>query len=159
MSAPQVRCMSAALFAFLHHLAAFTVFAALFTELVLIRHEINPAIARSLSRVDAIYGISALVLVAVGLVRVYATEKGAAYYLHSGTFIAKIVLFIAIGLISIYPTRRFIAWRRELKTGLALVANDAVRARVRRAVHIELGLMALLILCAVLMARGIGYFG
>lgn len=151
--------MSSALFAFLHHMAAFTVFAALFAELMLIRQRIDAAVARSLLRIDAIYGISALVLIVVGLVRVYATEKGAAYYLHSATFIAKVALFIAIGLISIYPTRRFITWRAQLRAGATPVLDEVVRARIHNAVRLELVLLAIVILCAVLMARGFGYFG
>jgi putative membrane protein len=151
--------MSSAAFAFLHHLAAFVVFAALFTELILIKHVLDAPLARSLLRVDAIYGMSAMALIVFGLVRVHFTEKGAAYYLHNGAFIAKMVLFVVIGLISIYPTRRFIAWRRELKEGRIPVLEPAVRGRIRRLVHLELTLLLLVILCAVLMARGIGYFG
>jgi putative membrane protein len=151
--------MLSSLFAFLHHLAAFLVFGALFAELVMMKNELTAAVARSLLRIDAIYGISAVMLIIVGLVRVYFTEKGATYYLHSGTFIAKIVLFVLIGLISIYPTRRFIAWRRDLREGRVPTLEDAVRSKVRRAVHLELTLLLGVILCATLMARGIGYFG
>lgn len=151
--------MSSVLFAFLHHIAAFVVFAALFTELVLIKRDIDTPTARALLRVDAMYGIAALALIVFGVVRVHFTEKGAAFYLHNGAFIAKIALFIAIGLISIYPTRRFIAWRRELEAGQVPTMDASVRTRIRRFVHLELALLALLILCAVLMARGIGQFG
>jgi putative membrane protein len=151
--------MSSSLFAFLHHLAAFTLFAALFTQLVLMKHEIDAPLARSLLRIDAIYGVAAVALILFGAVRVHFTEKGTAYYFHSATFIAKIALFIAIGLISIYPTRCFAAWRRDLKAGRAPVLEPAVRGKIRGAIHLELALLALVILCAVLMARGIGYFG
>jgi putative membrane protein len=151
--------MTASLFAFLHHTAAFLVFGTLFTELVMMKNELTASVARSLLRVDAIYGISASLLIVVGLVRVYFTEKGATYYLHSGTFIAKIVLFVLIGLISIYPTRRFIAWRRDLREGRVPTLDDAVCKKIRRAVHLELTLLLGVILCATLMARGIGYFG
>jgi putative membrane protein len=151
--------MSPALFAFLHHIAAFALFGALFAELMLIKQEINAAIARSLLRADAIYGMSAMALIVFGLVRVHFTEKGAAYYLHSAPFIAKIALFVAIGLISIYPTRRFMAWRRELKAGASPSMEPQVQAKTRRIIHLELALLSLVILCAVLMARGFGYFG
>lgn len=151
--------MSSALFAFLHHVAAFAVVGALFAELILIKHPIDAAIARSLLRVDAIYGVSAMALIAFGLVRVHFTEKGAEYYLHSGPFIAKIALFVAVGLISVHPTRRFIAWRRELKTGNAPSLDVHAQAKLRRHIHLELGLLLLVVLCAVLMARGVGYFG
>src|SRR5690606_26738956 len=141
-----------AIFAFLHHIAAFSVFGALFAELMLIRQQIDAAIARTLLRVDAIYGASAVALIVFGLVRVHFTEKGVDYYLHSGTFIAKMVLFVAVGLLSIYPTRRFFAWRREISAGKALAVEPAIQAKLRQVVHIELGLVALVILCAVLMA-------
>ena len=148
-----------ALFAFLHHAAAFVLFGALFAELILLRQAITASVARSLLRLDAIYGISAGLLVVVGLIRVYYTEKGAAYYLHSGTFIAKIVLFAIIGLISIYPTRAFIGWRRVLNANQVPTLDDAQRSSLKRVVHIELTLLLVVILCAALMARGIGYFG
>lgn len=147
------------LFAFLHHITAFLVFGALLAELMLIKNEVTPALARSLLRADAIYGVSALALIVVGLVRVSATEKGLDYYLHSGTFIVKMLLFVLAGLISIYPTRRYLAWRRELKANRVPVLGASVRANISRAVHLQLGLLSLVILCAVLMARGIGYFG
>ena len=151
--------MTPALFAFLHHAAAFVVFGSLFAELVLLRHALTDSVIRSLIRMDAVYGVSAGVLVGVGLVRVYFTEKGAGYYFHSGTFIAKIVLFVIIGLVSIGPTRTFIGWRKALKAGGTPTLADAQRVSLRRTIHIELTLLMILILCAALMARGIGYFG
>jgi putative membrane protein len=151
--------VTSALFAFLHHAAAFVLFGALFTELVLLRQALTAAVARALIRLDAIYGVSAGLVVIVGLIRVYYTEKGAAYYLHSGTFIAKIALFVIIGAISTYPTRTFMGWRRTLQGNGLPMLGDAQRALLRRVVHIELTLLALLILCAALMARGIGYLG
>ncbi len=76
--------------AFLHHAAAFAVVALLTVELVLLRGELTVANARTLLRMDAAFGIAALVLLIVGFLRVFFTEKGAAYYFHSGTFIAKV---------------------------------------------------------------------
>ena len=151
--------MSSALFAFLHHVAAFVVFAALFAELVLIENVFDGALARALARVDAMYGLAALALILCGAVRVHFTEKGVAFYLHNAAFIMKIALFVAIGLLSIYPTRRFIAWRRELQAGRTPVLDAPVRSKIRSRVHLELGLFLLAALCAVLMARGIGQFG
>ena len=151
--------MTSALFAFAHHAAAFVLFGSLFAELLLLRQELTATLARSLLRADAIYGVSAMVLIVIGLIRVYYTEKGADYYLHSGTFIAKIMLFILIGLISIYPTRTFISWRRVLNAQSLPVVSEAQRASLRRVIHSELGLLMILILCAAFMARGIGYFG
>lgn len=151
--------MSSAIFAFLHHACAFVIFGALFCELMLLKDELTPGIARTLARVDALYGIAAGILVVVGLIRVYYTEKGSAYYLHSATFIAKIVLFSLVGVVSIRPTRQFTAWRRALKVQGVPVMDSKLRDTLRRFIHIELALMLVLILCAALMARGIGYLG
>lgn len=140
-----------ALFAFLHHVAAFTLVAALVVEFVLIRGELTPALARKLARVDMILGISAVVLLAVGLVRVFHFEpKGAAFYTHNLAFIAKLGLFIAVALLSIYPTVKFLAWRKA--------PDPASVPAVRRILHLELVGVVLILLFAALMARGIGYY-
>lgn len=150
---------SSALFAFLHHAAAFLLVAVVTVELVLLRGEITVASARTLLRMDSAYGLSALVLLVVGFIRVVYTEKGADYYFHSGPFLAKLALFIVVGLLSILPTMQFLGWRKALKEGRAPVLDDAKRRSIRRVIHIELTLLFLIMLCAALMARGIGFIG
>ncbi len=66
-----------ALFAFLHHISAFTLFAALVVEFVLIRSMLTVESARKIQVADMIFGISAGVLLVVGLARVFHFEKGA----------------------------------------------------------------------------------
>ena len=147
------------LFAFLHHVAAFALVAAIAIEFVLIRDPLTLASARKLQIVDAIYGISAGVVLVVGLLRVFLFEKGAAYYFHSAPFLGKLALFITIAVLSIYPTIVFLSWRRDTKQGRVPAVTDAQRARLRRIIHWELAAVVLLILCAALMARGIGHMG
>jgi putative membrane protein len=106
-----------ALFAILHHLAAFTLVAALAVEFVLIRGELTLASARKLMAADMIFGISAGILLVVGFGRVFHFEKGATYYLHTWTFLAKFGLFVLIGLLSIIPTLAFLSWRGAVKQG------------------------------------------
>jgi putative membrane protein len=150
---------SSALFAFLHHAAAFLLVAVVMVELVLMRGEITVATARTLLRMDSLYGLCAVVLLIVGFIRVFYTEKGAAYYFHSGSFLAKLALFIAVGLLSILPTVQFLGWRKALKAGQAPAVDEATRRRVRMIVHTELTLLLLIMLCAALMARGVGFIG
>jgi len=148
-----------ALFAFIHHIAAFALVAALAVELVLIKGEINVQSARKLLLADLVFGVSAGVVLVVGLLRVFYFEKGASYYFHSVPFIAKFSLFAIVGLLSIYPTVTFLSWRASLKQRLApAVAATRIRI-VQRIVHWELVGVVLILLCAVLMARGIGYVG
>ena len=150
---------TSALFAFLHHAAAFLLVAVVTVELVLLRGELTVASARTLLRMDSVYGMSAVVLLIVGFIRVFYTEKGAAYYFHSGTFLAKLVLFIVVGLLSILPTVQFLGWRKALNAGQAPALDDATRRRLRMVIHLELTLLFLIMLCAALMARGIGFIG
>ncbi|MGH6611044.1 MAG: DUF2214 family protein, partial [Burkholderiaceae bacterium] len=68
------------LFAFLHHVAAFTLAAALAIEFVLIRGELSVASARRLLIADAALGLSATIVLIIGLARAFFFEKGADYY-------------------------------------------------------------------------------
>ena len=70
------------LFAFFHHVAAFTLVSALAVEFVLVRQELTLATARRLPIADAVLGASAGFLFVVGLSRVFFFEKGAGYYFH-----------------------------------------------------------------------------
>jgi putative membrane protein len=144
------------LFAFLHHAAAFAVVAALAVELVLLRAALDASTARKLQVADMALGISAGLLLAIGLARVFYFEKGAAYYFHNVPFIAKLVLFILVALLSIYPTVVFLSWKKSLTSGQAPAVAPAKLRAIRRIIHWELAGVAGILLCAALMARGIG---
>lgn len=144
------------LFAFLHHAAAFTVAAALAVEFALVRDDLTLGSARKIQVADTVYGVAAAVLIVVGLLRVFYFEKGATYYFHSWTFIAKLSMFILIGLVSIIPTIEFLAWRTAIRQGQA-PSVDAKRMRlVRSIIHAELAGVVLILLMAALMAKGVG---
>jgi putative membrane protein len=145
--------------AFIHHAAAFLVVAALMTELVLLRNDLTVASARSVLRMDAVYGIAATLLVIAGLLRVFYTEKGAAYYFASSTFLAKLTLFIVVGLLSIYPTMKFLRWRGALRDQRVPEFMPDTRRTVRIVVHAELTLLFVIMLLAPMMSRGIGFLG
>jgi putative membrane protein len=146
-----------AFFAFLHHVAAFTVFATLLVELVLLKEELSVPRARKLQRVDLAFGIAAGAVLVIGLLRVFYFEKGASYYFHNIPFIAKLSLFAVVGLVSIYPTLQFLSWRGALKEGRAPIVAPATLRRLRMVIHAELAGIVIIILCAALMARGVGY--
>ena len=146
-------------FAFLHHLAAFTLVAALGVEFVLIRDELTIARARKIQIADMVFGIAAGVVLVVGFLRVFFFEKGSSYYFHSVPFIAKISLFVIVGLLSILPTVEFVSWRQALKAGRVPVVNPPKLRTIRSLIHYELVGVVLILLCAALMAKGVGYFG
>jgi len=148
-----------ALFAFLHHAAAFGFVAALSVELALLREPPDAKVVQRLVRADIAAGVLAGLVLAVGLARVFHFEKGAAYYAHSAPFIAKMTLFAIVAVLSLYPTLTFLSWRRALRRGETLrVAPERLR-RLRLLVHAELTGVLLMLLAAALMARGVGYFG
>ena len=142
------------LFAFLHHLCAFTLVAALAVEFALIRQDLTPSSARRLQLTDTVYGIAAGALLVIGLSRVFFFEKGADYYWHSHAFLAKFGLFIIIGLLSIVPTLEFLSWRDAVAAGQVPVMEVATRKRVTMIIHIELAAIVVILLCAAIMARG-----
>jgi len=142
------------LFAFLHHLAAFTVVAAVAIEFVLLRGELTLWTARRLQATDAVLGIAATILLFVGLARVFWFEKGAAYYFHNHAFLTKLTLFIVIALLSIIPTVQFLSWRKAVQAGRVPVVDAAKLKRARIVVHVELAAIVLILLCAALMAKG-----
>jgi putative membrane protein len=148
-----------AFFAFLHHLAAFALVAALAVEFVLIKSELSLANARKLLLVDQVFGAASGIVLIVGFLRVFVFEKGAAYYFHSAPFIGKLSLFILVGLLSIYPTIVFLSWRAPLRQGLPPTPPPEKVRMVRRIIHWELVGVVLILLCAALMARGVGYIG
>jgi putative membrane protein len=142
------------LFAFLHHVAAFTLVAAVAVEFVAIRPPLTLANARTLIGADAVMGVSATVLLVVGLLRVFYFEKGADYYFHSHAFMTKFSVFIAVALLTIIPTREFLSWRKAVRAGQVPAADPAKLRLIRKLLHGELAAIVLILLCAAIMARG-----
>ncbi|HTO59644.1 MAG TPA: DUF2214 family protein [Bradyrhizobium sp.] len=142
------------LFAFLHHLCAFTLVAAVAIEFTLLRQELTVALARRLQVTDAVLGVAAGALLIIGLLRVFYFEKGASYYFHSHAFLTKFSLFIIIGLLSIVPTREFLSWRGAIKAGQVPVVDARKLRRVTAVIHAELAAIVVILLCAAIMARG-----
>lgn len=147
------------LFAFLHHLAAFALVAAIAIELVLLGQKFSLETARKLQVMDRVLGMSAGLLLVVGLLRVFLFEKGAAYYFHNGAFHAKLGLFFLAAFLSIYPTMRFISWGKSLKQGQLPPVSSGQLRLMRAIVHLELLAIVGILLAAAMMARGIGQFG
>jgi putative membrane protein len=142
------------LFAFLHHLCAFTLVSAVAIEFVLIRSELTLASARRLQVTDLVLGIAAGALLVVGLLRVFFFEKGASYYFHSYAFLTKFSLFIVIGLLSIIPTMEFLSWRGALTAGQVPAIGARKLRLVTAVIHSELLAIVIIVLCAAIMARG-----
>jgi putative membrane protein len=142
------------LFAFLHHLCAFTLVAAVAIEFTLIRQELTLASARRLQVTDLVLGVAAGLLLAIGLVRVFYLEKGPDYYWHSHAFLTKFALFIIMAFVSIIPTMEFLSWRGAIASGQVPVMDARKRKQVTMVIHGELAAIVVILLCAAIMARG-----
>jgi len=150
---------ASAFMAFLHHLAAFTVVAALAVEVVLFKPPLTVTQARRLQRADMIFGVAATMVLIVGLLRVTYFEKGPQYYWHDAFFLVKFAAFMVAALISIYPTITFLSWNRALKSNSPPEITSERIGSVRMCLMLELAALVLILLGAAFMARGLGYMG
>ena len=144
------------LLAYAHHLAAFTLIGVLIAEWSWVRPGVSAPQLGRLVKVDAVYGIAAVVLLAAGFARVYLGAKGHAFYAANPVYYTKLGLFAAAGVVSIVPTLRYFRWNRARKRDAANLPGDVELNRTRRLVGVQLALIAAIPLCAALMARGIG---
>ena len=148
--------MNSAIMAFLHHLAAFTLVGTLIYEHTAFRKDITFAEARRLQRMDLVYGISAGVVLIIGLLRVFSFEKGAPFYAQNLFFWTKMAGFVLVALLSIYPTIRFLSWNKFFAKNQVPEISDRDAARIKLILRLELVAIAVILLSAALMARGVG---
>jgi putative membrane protein len=147
---------TSAFFSFLHFVAVFGIVGTLAVEWTTLSAAPTHREARRMQVCDRWYGLFALAILAVGFLRVFYFEKGEAFYFRNPFFHAKLGLFAAVGLLSIYPTVRFRKWRRQMADGRAPVVAVAEHQALRTVIVLELLLIAGMVACAALMARGIG---
>lgn len=142
------------LVALLHHIAAFTLVGTLLAELVLIHQPLTLSSAKSLRFIDSIYGMSAVLIIVLGILRVMYFEKGQDYYLHSHAFMLKMTAFIVVGLLSIYPTVVFLRWGKAIKQNQLPIFPDAQAHTIQTILKLELAGVIFILAGAVLMAKG-----
>jgi putative membrane protein len=145
------------LLASLHHLLFFGLIAMLVSEAALLRGTIDNAAVQRLAKLDAGYGMTAGLLLAVGIGRVFYGIKGYDFYLHNPWFHAKIGCFLLVGLLSILPTLRFVRWRKTLRADAGFVPPAAEVAAMARIIRFELVLVAAILVFAAMMARYGGF--
>ena len=148
--------MNSAIMAFLHHLAAFTLVGTLIYEHTAFRKDITFAEARRLQRMDLVYGISAGVVLIIGLLRVFYFEKGPPFYAQNLFFWTKMAGFALMALLSIYPTIRFLSWNKFFAKNQVPEISDQDAARIKLILRLELVAIAVILLSAAMMARGVG---
>ncbi|QHI98679.1 DUF2214 family protein [Xylophilus rhododendri] len=144
------------LLAYLHLLAILTMVVFLASEAALCRSEwLNPKAVARLGKLDLIYGIAAVAVLASGVARIVWGVKGPAYYGGNWLLHAKVGIFVVIALISIKPTLTIRRWVKAQRAGAALPAEAEVRA-TRRLIMLQAHLLPLIPLAATFLARGFG---
>ena len=141
----------------LHHLLVFALIAMLVAESTLLRGAVDRSAVQRLAAVDLGYGISAMALIAAGVLRIAYGLKGYDFYLHNPWFHAKIGSFLLLGLVSILPTVRFLRWRKALRQDPSFLPGAAEVARMARLVRFELALIAAILVFAAMTARYGGF--
>jgi putative membrane protein len=123
---------------------------ALITEHWLAKKEVSGRRMRRLAVVDAVYGVSAAVVLFTGLIQWLWVGKPAAFYTENPVFHVKLAVFVVIALLSIYPTVFFVKHRK----------TDAETVRIPGPVvmslRFELLLLFVMPLLGVFIARGYG---
>ena len=148
--------MTSGIMAFLHHLAAFALVGSLIYEHTTFRKELTLVDARRIQRMDILYGISAVFVLVVGLLRVFYFEKGAAYYAQNWFFWTKMAGFALAALLSIYPTIRFVSWNKFFARNQVPEVSDQEFSRIRIIMRLELLAIVIILFSAAMMARGLG---
>jgi putative membrane protein len=144
--------MSPLALAVAHHLLVFSLVAVLAAEAGLVRRGMTGADVRRVAKIDASYGVLAVLILIVGFSRAVWGAKGWTYYAENPWFHAKMASFLAVGLLSIPPTVRFIRWRRAQKAGGSDAPADADVAGVRRWFYLQAVFLALVPAFAAAMA-------
>lgn len=101
------------------------------------------------------WGISALVLIVTGVMRVFGGyEKGAGYYLHEPLFHLKIGALIVILALEVAPMMTLLRWRLAYRRGD--VPDLTVAPKYSRLGGLQALLLVVMVFAASGMARGIG---
>ncbi len=137
---------------YLHFISIFIIVGTLTAEYVLLKPTLTRQEIGRIARIDALYGLAAISLVAAGLTLWLGSyTKPAVYYTQNWLFLTKLGCFATIGLLSIYPTVFFIRNRK---------GDPAQPVEIPRSIYwslrLELMLLVVIPLLAGLMARGIG---
>ena len=140
---------------YIHFISIFAIVGSLVSEHILLKKSMTREEIGRVARIDAVYGIAALILLAAGLTLwLGSVGKPSWFYSKNWIFHLKITLFGVIGILSIFPTVFFLRNRKGTAT-----ESVVVPASVFLMLRIELVLLLIVPLLAGLMAHGVGYFG
>ncbi len=143
------------LFASLHLLGLGVGLGAVWARARALREPLDAAGLRRVFYADSWWGVAAALWIGTGLVRLIGgLEKGMDYYLRNHVFWGKMTLLLAVLLLELSPMVTLVRWRIQARRG---EMPDTRRAgRFASISYVQAALVLLMVLAAVVMARGIG---
>jgi putative membrane protein len=139
--------------AWIHYVAIMLLIASLLGEHLLLKPELTATEARTIQRLDAVYGSSAAIVLISGIMRMFL-EKGVAYYNHHIAFHILFGIFIIAAVLSIYPTRLYLRWRSDIRASRGQRLEPAQFKKMQMIVRVEMTLLLLAPFFATWMAHG-----
>jgi len=100
--------------------------------------------------------LAAIAVLATGIALTTEFGMGGGYYLGNHLYLLKLGLFLLFAAVSAIPLTQYVRWNRASRGSAAVAPLGREVERVRASVSLAIGLMALLPLPAVLLARGFG---
>jgi putative membrane protein len=97
---------------YVHFIAVFAIVGAIFSQQFLISKSMTRAEIKRIAKIDVIYGLGALLVLAAGLTLWLWVGKPAAIYSRNWLFHSKLTLFLTLGILSIYPSIFFMKNRK-----------------------------------------------
>jgi putative membrane protein len=139
--------------AWIHYVAIMLLIASLLGEHLLLKPELTAPEARTVQRLDIIYGASATIVLVTGILRMFL-EMGFAYYNHQVAFHILFGIFIIVALLSIYPTMMFLRWRSDTRAGRGQQLDRNRFKKIQMILRVEMTLLLLAPFFATWMAHG-----
>lgn len=142
--------------AYLHHLGIGLLIVCLAMETALVRTAPNATVIDRLARIDSGTGFAAALILFAGAGRVMYGLKGAEFYIGNHMFWTKMTMFALAALASIPVTIQILKWRKAAVADPGFQPEPKMLRRVQRHIQMEWGIILIIPLAAVLMARGFG---
>lgn len=141
---------------YLHYIGIMCLMGALITEHLILKPGMGKQQIKSLVTVDGIYGLSAILVLATGLLRWFMVDpKGAAFFNTNPLFHIKLTLFVVLAILSIFPTLKFLKWKKQMSNGEKLEITEKEAKKQLMFIRIELLLLAIIPLLAVMVSNGV----
>lgn len=139
-----------------HHLAVFSLVGCFAAEFALLRPGLAEPRLGQLARLDAAYGGIAMLVIVVGVLRVWLGGTDPWYYLANHAFWGKMGAFLVMGLLTIAPTLAIRKWVRAGQGNSHYVVPSVELGKTRRFLYLQALTLMLIPLFAAAMARGYG---